>query len=424
MKTGGELWHGGLFREVVKPERLVFTFKWDEEGERGEENLVTITFAEEGGKTRMTFRQTPFISLDERDGHTDGWSSTFDRLDEALVALKGACPMNFFKKPLVEREITVTRVFAAPRALVFSMFTDAKHLAAWWGPHAWDNPVCEADPRPGGKILIHMRGPDGTAHPMGGVYHEIVPHERIAFTTFVDMPDGNARARGAQHGPLRGERRQDQGDPARARRRLRRFRARTCSPAWRPAGRRASTSSPRMRRAPNGNTDADDQAAIRAMFGDRTNALFGKVADLALKHLADDVVSYDLDAPLQHVGPDKAALQKWFDTWDGPIGWAMGDLTVEVGGDVAFAYGLGHMTGTKTDGDEGRRLDPRHGRLRAPQRRLDDHASAQFGAVPDGRQLQGRGRSQAVAPTTSRKREQQCRKSLRFCGSTRKPKRR
>lgn len=89
VETGRELWHGGTFREVAKPERLVFTFKWDEEGERGEENLVSITFAEEGGKTRMTFRQSPFVSPEERDGHTEGWGSAFDRLDEALVALKG-----------------------------------------------------------------------------------------------------------------------------------------------------------------------------------------------------------------------------------------------------------------------------------------------------------------------------------------------
>ena len=87
---GRELWHGGVFREVVKNERLVFTFKWDEDGERGEENLVTITFADEGGKTRMTFRQEPFVSADEREGHGEGWSSAFDRLDDALVALKGS----------------------------------------------------------------------------------------------------------------------------------------------------------------------------------------------------------------------------------------------------------------------------------------------------------------------------------------------
>src|ERR1044072_825445 len=259
--------------------------------------------------------------------------------------------MNFSKRPIVEREITVTRAFAAPRALVFGMFTDAKHLAAWWGPHSWDNPVCEADPRPGGKINIHMRGPDGVAHPMGGIYHEIVPHERIAFTTFVDMPDGNRVIE--SHNTVRFE---ETGGKTKG---ILHARAGgfTDFSSNMLAGMEAGWSQSLDKLAAyaarqNGNADAADQAAIRAMFGDRTNALFGKVADLALKHVADDIVSYDLDTPLQHVGPNKAALQKWFDTWDGPIGWAMGDLTVVVGGDVAFAYGLGHMTGTKTDGAE------------------------------------------------------------------------
>lgn len=85
---GRELWHDGVFREVVPPERLVFTFSWEEEGERGLENLVTVTFAEEGGRTRMTFRQTPFRSADERAGHEGGWTSTFDRLDGHLEHLK------------------------------------------------------------------------------------------------------------------------------------------------------------------------------------------------------------------------------------------------------------------------------------------------------------------------------------------------
>ena len=71
-----------------------------------------------------------------------------------------------------------------------------------------------------------------------------------------------------------------------------------------------------------------------------------------MKHFADDAVSYDLDPPLQHLGPDKGALQAWFDTWDGPIGWAMGDLVVDVGGDIAIARGLGHMTGTKKSGEK------------------------------------------------------------------------
>ena len=80
----GDLWHHGVFREVVSPERLVVTFVWEEEGERGLETLVTVTFADERGKTRMTMRQAPFQSVGERDGHGEGWNSTFDRLAEHL----------------------------------------------------------------------------------------------------------------------------------------------------------------------------------------------------------------------------------------------------------------------------------------------------------------------------------------------------
>ena len=84
-ESGEELRLGGVFREVVAPERVVFTFAWDEEGERGLETLVTVTFAEQGGKTQMTFRQVPFQSVEERDGHRGGWSSSFDRLEEYVT---------------------------------------------------------------------------------------------------------------------------------------------------------------------------------------------------------------------------------------------------------------------------------------------------------------------------------------------------
>jgi len=83
-ETGADLWHNGVFREVVAPERLVFTFVWEEEGERGMETLVTVTFEDERGKTRMTLRQAPFQSMAEREGHGEGWNSTFDRLAEHL----------------------------------------------------------------------------------------------------------------------------------------------------------------------------------------------------------------------------------------------------------------------------------------------------------------------------------------------------
>jgi uncharacterized protein YndB with AHSA1/START domain len=87
---GPDLWHRGEFREVVPPQRLVFTFAWEEEGERGIENVVTVTFAEQDGKTLMTMRQEPFQSSGERDGHQGGWGSAFDRLDDLLARVGGA----------------------------------------------------------------------------------------------------------------------------------------------------------------------------------------------------------------------------------------------------------------------------------------------------------------------------------------------
>jgi uncharacterized protein YndB with AHSA1/START domain len=86
------------------------------------------------------------------------------------------------KPPFAEREITITRVFDAPRALVFAAWTDAKHLAQWWGPQGFTNPVCEFDARIGGAIRIHMRAPDGAVYPMKGEIREIVAPERLVFT--------------------------------------------------------------------------------------------------------------------------------------------------------------------------------------------------------------------------------------------------
>lgn len=82
-----DLWQGGVFREIVRPERLVFTFAWEEEGERGLETLVTVMLADEKGKTHMTFSQVPFQSAEERDGHQWGWNSAFDRLDAQSIDL-------------------------------------------------------------------------------------------------------------------------------------------------------------------------------------------------------------------------------------------------------------------------------------------------------------------------------------------------
>ena len=86
------------------------------------------------------------------------------------------------KKPAAQ-EVFFTRILDAPRELVWKAWTDPKHVAQWWGPNGFTNPVCELDVRPGGAIRIDMRSPDGTVYPMAGVYDEIVEPERLVFTS-------------------------------------------------------------------------------------------------------------------------------------------------------------------------------------------------------------------------------------------------
>lgn len=89
-------------------------------------------------------------------------------------------------------EMSLTRRVAAPPKVVFRAWTDAKHLAEWWGPKGFTNPVCEVDARVGGAIRIHMRAPDGVVYPMTGRFVEIDRPHRLVFATAA--LDGEGRA--------------------------------------------------------------------------------------------------------------------------------------------------------------------------------------------------------------------------------------
>ena len=81
-----------------------------------------------------------------------------------------------------DRDIIITRVFNAPRALVWTMFTEPKHLMKWWGPREFTTPACEIDLRPGGVWFYVLRAPDGSEFPVHHTYQEIVPLERIVYS--------------------------------------------------------------------------------------------------------------------------------------------------------------------------------------------------------------------------------------------------
>jgi uncharacterized protein YndB with AHSA1/START domain len=88
--SSGETWHGGVFREIERDRRIVFTFTWDSGPHAGVETLVTITFAEQNGTTIQTFHQINFAAVERRDSHVVGWSLVLDQQQAYLARAAAA----------------------------------------------------------------------------------------------------------------------------------------------------------------------------------------------------------------------------------------------------------------------------------------------------------------------------------------------
>lgn len=81
-----------------------------------------------------------------------------------------------------DREIVISRVFDAPRELIWEVWTNTKHLSNWWGPNGFTTTTHEWDLRPGGVWKRTMHGPDGTDYPNKSIFLEIVKPERIVYS--------------------------------------------------------------------------------------------------------------------------------------------------------------------------------------------------------------------------------------------------
>jgi uncharacterized protein YndB with AHSA1/START domain len=172
------------FKEVVYPERIVYEHGGSRSGGPEAEFIATWTFIAAGDKTQVTIRMV-FPTAAARDlivkeyGAIEGGHQTLERLAEHLPAMGFAA-----------RYITIERIVDAPPALVFRCWTEPVHMARWWAPHGFTNPVCELDVRIGAAWRIVMRAPDGTEYPCQGVYQEIVPAERLVFTNIATDATG------------------------------------------------------------------------------------------------------------------------------------------------------------------------------------------------------------------------------------------
>lgn len=102
-----------------------------------------------------------------------------------------------------QADMMITRVFKAPRPLVYKLWTDPKYVALWWGIEAATNPVCEMDVRPGGRWRIDMRTSGGTVYPNEFEFLEVVENKRLVYGDLpqVQAPDrkGDSLSRTAIH---------------------------------------------------------------------------------------------------------------------------------------------------------------------------------------------------------------------------------
>jgi len=192
---GHEMWGKFVYREMVAPERLVFVNSFsDEEGNAVRhplsqtwplEILNTLTFAEHEGRTALTMRGVPLSATEAerktfeagRDSVQKGFAGTFDQLTDYLAKIQ---------TDTADREIVMTRLFDAPRELVFKAWTDPEHVAQWWGPNGFTNTIHEMDVRPGGVWRFVMHGPDSVDYKNKIIYLEIVKPERLVYSHGAD----------------------------------------------------------------------------------------------------------------------------------------------------------------------------------------------------------------------------------------------
>ncbi len=177
----------GEVREVSEPERLVFTTEYREEGKLLVVLLMTVSFAEDGAKTRMTLR----IDVTYADpaaaaslAHLEeGTTEQLEKLElQVAFASGGNADKLAAAAPATSPVILMTRLFDAPRALVWKCLTEKDRFVRWWGPRGCANTVTDFDVQVGGNWRVVQKDQDGDTFVFFGSYREIVQPERIVGT--------------------------------------------------------------------------------------------------------------------------------------------------------------------------------------------------------------------------------------------------
>jgi uncharacterized protein YndB with AHSA1/START domain len=181
------------FVEIVPKQRAVFRTQGGKVGAKVESFETTMLFEDEGAGTRLTVRMT-FATAAERDhnvrtyGAIEGGEQMFDRLTAVLEEKQAGVSDSTNAAKDAKHALCITRVFDAPRELVWRAWTDPEMAKRWSGPKQFPAFHMELGKKPGDRWRIGLRGcPPGTDTPVDiwqcGVLREIVPPELLVYTS-------------------------------------------------------------------------------------------------------------------------------------------------------------------------------------------------------------------------------------------------
>ena len=178
----------GEVREVSPYDRLVFTTEYRHGGEKLlVAQLVTVTFKDEAGKTRVTIRadvtHAEPEAADSLAGMEEGWTQQIEKLElETVFAARGDEKKLAVAVPEGRPYILMTRMLDGPRELVWKCMTEKEHFSRWWGPRKYSNEITDFDVRVGGRWRVIQRDPKGDEFIFTGVFREITRPERLVWT--------------------------------------------------------------------------------------------------------------------------------------------------------------------------------------------------------------------------------------------------
>jgi uncharacterized protein YndB with AHSA1/START domain len=179
-RNGEDIEHVGEYLEIDRPRRLVFTFSVPKFSSEATKVTVDLAPLDRGCELTLTHEG---VLPDYLERTKAGWGMILDGLARSLEAQRSNSMSESSDRAALngDREILITRVFNAPRDLVFQVWTDPQHVAQWWGPTGFTTTTHHMEVKPGGVWRHTMHGPDGRDYPNKIIYLEVVRPERLVY---------------------------------------------------------------------------------------------------------------------------------------------------------------------------------------------------------------------------------------------------